>query len=161
MSAEISVNLRVNGTKVSRTVEARRRLGDFLREDLGLTGTHLSCEHGVCGVCTVVVDGKPRLSCLTLVAQLDGLSVETVESLAPAGALSALQEAFWDKHALQCGYCTPGFLMALTDLFRRTNDPSDDQIKEVIDGIVCRCTGYVPIFEAAVAVREKLRKSAA
>ena len=95
------------------------------------------------------------------VAQVDGLSIETVESLAPTGTLSALQEAFWDKHALQCGYCTPGFLMALTDLFRRTSDPSDDQIKEVIDGIVCRCTGYVPIFEAAVAVREKLRKSAA
>jgi 2-furoyl-CoA dehydrogenase 2Fe-2S iron sulfur subunit len=161
MSAEISVNLSVNGAKVSRTVEARRRLGDFLREDLGLTGTHLSCEHGVCGVCTVVVEGKPRLSCLTLVAQVDGLSVETVESLATGGTLSVLQEAFWEKHALQCGYCTPGFLMALTDLFRRTDDPSDENIKEVIDGIVCRCTGYVPIFEAAVAARAKLKKSAA
>ena len=161
MSTEISVNLLVNGANVSRTVEARRRLGDFLREDLGLTGTHLSCEHGVCGVCTVVVDGKPRLSCLTLVAQVDGSSIDTVENLASGGTLNVLQEAFWDKHALQCGYCTPGFLMALTDLFRRASDPSDEEIKEVIDGIVCRCTGYVPIFEAAVAVREKLRKSGA
>jgi 2-furoyl-CoA dehydrogenase 2Fe-2S iron sulfur subunit len=161
MSAECSINLRVNGTEVRRTVEARRRLGDFLREDLGLTGTHLSCEHGVCGVCTVLVDGRPRLSCLTLVAQVDGQSVETVESLSPDGTLSTLQEAFWDKHALQCGYCTPGFLMALTDLFRRTSDPSDDDIKEVIDGVVCRCTGYLPIFEAAVETREKLRKAAA
>jgi carbon-monoxide dehydrogenase small subunit len=161
MSVEVTVNLKVNGKTVRRTVEARRRLGDFLREDLGLTGTHLSCEHGVCGVCTVVVDAKPRLSCLTLVAQVDGASIDTVESLSRGGALSALQESFWEKHALQCGYCTPGFLMALTELFRRTNDPSDEEIKEVIDGIVCRCTGYLPIFEAAVAMREKLRKTAA
>jgi aerobic-type carbon monoxide dehydrogenase small subunit (CoxS/CutS family) len=161
MAIECSVNLRINGVEVSRTVEVRRRLGDFLREDIGLTGTHLACEHGVCGVCTVLVDGAPRLSCLTLVAQVDGRSVETVESLAPNGTLSALQEAFWDKHALQCGYCTPGFLMALTHLFRRKNDPSDDEIKEVIDGIVCRCTGYLPIFETTVDVREKLRRAVA
>jgi 2-furoyl-CoA dehydrogenase 2Fe-2S iron sulfur subunit len=161
MTIECSVNLRINGVEVRRTVEVRRRLGDFLREDIGLTGTHLACEHGVCGVCTVLVDGAPRLSCLTLVAQVDGRGVETVESLAPNGTLSALQEAFWDKHALQCGYCTPGFLMALTHLFRRKNDPSDDEIKEVIDGIVCRCTGYLPIFEATVDVREKLRRAVA
>lgn len=161
MANECRIDVRVNGVEHRRTVEARRRLGDFLREDLDLTGTHLACEHGVCGVCTVLVDGKPRLSCLTLAVQADGCSVETVESLSPNNTLSALQTAFWDKHALQCGYCTPGFLMALTVLFRRTPDPSDAEIKEVIDGVVCRCTGYLPILEAAISVRNQLRGTAA
>ena len=137
-------------------MEARRRLGDFVREDLGLTGTHLACEHGVCGVCMVMIDGTPSLSCLTFAVQADGCSVETVESLSPDGTLDVLQTAFWDKHAFQCGYCTPGFLMSLTALFRRTPNASDEEIKEVIDGVVCRCTGYLPIFEAAVSARDQL-----
>ncbi len=161
MASQCSIKLRVNGVEHSRTVEARRRLGDFVREDLELTGTHLACEHGVCGVCTVLVDGVPSLSCLTLTVQADGRSVETVESLAPDGALSALQAAFWDKHALQCGYCTPGFLMALSGLFRRRPEPTDAEIHEVIDGIVCRCTGYMPILEAALSVRDQLKAVAA
>src|SRR3954453_22227845 len=112
MTTQHTVALTVNGVKYERQVEARRRLGDFLREDLGLTGTHLSCEHGVCGACTVIVDGKPTLSCLTFAVQADGASVSTVEGLARGDSLSVLQQAFWDKHALQCGFCTPGFLMA-------------------------------------------------
>src|SRR5262249_37580165 len=143
---DIPVSVRINGIVTQRKVEPRKRLGDFLREDLGLTGTHLSCEHGVCGVCTVLVDGTPSLACLTLAVQVDGREVETVEALTSGDALSAIQQAFWDNHALQCGFCTPGFLMALTDLFRRNSSPSDHDIRQVIDGIVCRCTGYLPIF---------------
>ena len=139
----------------------RRRLGDFLREDLGYTGTHLSCEQGVCGSCTVIVDGAPRLSCLTLAVQVNGSQVRTVEGLANGETLGQLQQAFWDKHALQCGYCTPGFLMALTALFERSPRASDDEIREVIDGVICRCTGYHPILEAACSVRDKLAQTEA
>jgi aerobic-type carbon monoxide dehydrogenase small subunit (CoxS/CutS family) len=155
MATECSIEVRVNGELYRWVVEVRRRLGDFLREDLELTGTHLACEHGVCGVCTVLVDGTPSLACLTLAVQADGRSIETVEGLSHAGALSALQAAFREKHALQCGYCTPGFLMALTGLFKRNPNPTDAEISEVIDGIVCRCTGYVAIFDAAVSVRDR------
>ena len=157
MADECSIEVRVNGALHGRQVEARRRLGDFLREDLGLTGTHLPCEHGVCGVCTVLVDGKPRLACLTLAVQVDGASIETLEGLCAGETLGALQAAFQERHALQCGYCTPGFLMALTALFRRKPDAADDEIRDVIDGVLCRCTGYLPIVEAAIAVRDQLR----
>jgi 2-furoyl-CoA dehydrogenase 2Fe-2S iron sulfur subunit len=155
MATECSIEVRVNGEVYRRTIEARKRLGDFLREDLELTGTHLACEHGVCGVCTVLIDGRPALACLTLAVQADGRSIETVEGLSHRDALSDLQAAFREKHALQCGYCTPGFLMALTGLFKRNPNPTDAEIKEVIDGIVCRCTGYVPIFDAAAILRDR------
>ena len=155
--ATYSLEVKVNGKSYRKEVEARRRLCDFLREDLGLTGTHVSCEHGVCGVCTVIVDGRPRQSCLTLAVQVNGCDIRTVEGLARGSILSPLQEAFWDSHALQCGFCTPGFLMALTALFERNPDASDDEIREVIDGILCRCTGYVPIVEAAIRVRDAMR----
>jgi len=156
MAGKHDITLTVNGVEYQRSVEPRRRLGDFLREDLGLTGTHLSCEHGVCGVCTVIMDGKPALSCLTFAVQADGAHVSTVESLAQGDTLSTLQQKFWEKHALQCGFCTPGFLMALTHLFTREPSASDNAIAETIDGVLCRCTGYQNIFEAAVAARDAL-----
>jgi carbon-monoxide dehydrogenase small subunit len=137
-------------------VEARRRLADFLREDLRLTGTHVSCEHGVCGACTVIIDGRPTLSCLQFAVQADGSEVRTVEGLAQDGALSVLQRAFWEKHALQCGFCTPGFLMALTHVLETHPAASDEQLREAIDGVVCRCTGYQHILEAAMAARDVL-----
>ena len=161
MATECTIELKVNGASHTRTVEARRRLGDFLREDLGLTATHLPCEHGVCGVCTVIVDGKPRLSCLTLAAQVSGRSVDTLEGLNTHPVMRELQAAFRSCHALQCGFCTPGFLVALTCLFQRNADPSDGEVREVIDGVVCRCTGYLPILKAALSVRDALRPAAA
>lgn len=159
MAYESNISIEVNGVPQQRTVEVRRRLGDFLREDLKLTGTHLACEQGSCGACTVIVDGTPRLSCLTLAVQADGCSVRTVESLAQSGQLTALQQAFNEEHALQCGYCTSGFLMALTSLLERHPNATDDQIEEVIDGLICRCTGYLPILKAAISAREKLKNN--
>ncbi|MBX3500460.1 MAG: (2Fe-2S)-binding protein [Alphaproteobacteria bacterium] len=155
MATTGTVQICVNEIVHHREVEARRRLGDFLREDLGLTGTHLPCEHGVCGVCTVLVDGTPRLSCLTLAMQADGTRVVTVEGLAHDPVLAALHKAFQEQHALQCGYCTPGFLIALAALFRRQPDATDEAIRETIDGIICRCTGYLPILQAAISARDK------
>lgn len=158
MAETSEVHIHVNGVAHSRNLEVRRRLGDFLREDLGLTGTHLACEQGSCGSCTVVVDGKPRLSCLTLAVQVDGSAVRTVESLADGDTLSILQEAFWNEHALQCGYCTSGFLMALTALLERNHNASDHEVEEVIDGLVCRCTGYLPILKAALSARDEMKR---
>ena len=158
MAETAEVCLHVNGTRHTKIVEVRRRLGDFLREDLGMTGTHLACEQGSCGSCTVIVDGKPRLSCLTLAVQVDGSAVRTVEGLADGQTLSVLQEAFWNEHALQCGYCTSGFLMALTALLERNVNASDHEVEEVIDGVVCRCTGYLPILRAALYARDEMKR---
>lgn len=158
MAETAEVCLHVNGTRHTKIVEVRRRLGDFLREDLGMTGTHLACEQGSCGSCTVIVDGKPRLSCLTLAVQVDGSAVRTVEGLADGQTLSVLQEAFWNEHALQCGYCTSGFLMALTALLERKLNASDHEVAEVIDGVVCRCTGYLPILRAALCARDEMKR---
>jgi len=154
----VDVSICVNGRDERRTVEPRRRLGDFLREDLGLKGTHLACGQGACGACTVIVDGKPRLSCLTLAAQADGSQVRTVEGLASGGELSVLQACFQRAHALQCGYCTPGFLMALTSLLECNPKATDEEIEEVIDGLICRCTGYLPILQAAKTARDILSR---
>ncbi len=143
----IEVEATVNGRAVRETVEPRLLLTDFLRHRLGLTGTHVGCEHGVCGACTILLDGVSVRGCCLLAVQVDGCTVETVESLAGAGPLSALQEAFRRHHALQCGFCTPGILMAATDLLGR-GTPTRAEIVDMLSGHLCRCTGYAPIVAA-------------
>ncbi len=143
-----AVNATVNGQTTSRTVEARRRLADFLREDLGLYGTKVSCEVQVCGACTVLVDGQPVSSCTYLAVDVDGRSVTTVEGLSEHGRLSRVQQAFVDQAAVQCGFCTPGFVLATTALLAQSPEPSDDEIREYLDGNICRCTGYAQIMRA-------------
>jgi carbon-monoxide dehydrogenase small subunit len=139
----VDVTLTVNGAERSLAVPARRLLSDALRHDLGLTGTHVGCEHGVCGCCTVLIDGLPMRSCLVFAVAVDGAEVRTVEGLAEAdGTLHPVQEAFSECHGLQCGFCTPGFLMAAAALLERRTEPSDDEITEAIAGNLCRCTGY-------------------
>jgi 2-furoyl-CoA dehydrogenase 2Fe-2S iron sulfur subunit len=143
------VSFTLNGRKVSAEAEPRTTLADFLRDQLGLTGTHLGCEHGVCGACTVLVDGAAVRSCLTLAVQADGREVRTVESLAaPDGTLNKLQAAFQKHHALQCGFCTPGILMSFTDYLARNPTPTEDEIRDVLSGHLCRCTGYAGIVAA-------------
>jgi 2-furoyl-CoA dehydrogenase 2Fe-2S iron sulfur subunit len=150
---------RVNGTEYERVVETRLTLADFLRHDLGLTGTHVGCEHGVCGACTVLVNGRTGRSCLMLAVQAHGHEIRTVEGLAAAdGTLSALQQAFWETHALQCGFCTSGMLMTLTELLATNQTPSEAEIREYIAGNICRCTGYQAIIEAALLAAERLRQ---
>jgi 2-furoyl-CoA dehydrogenase 2Fe-2S iron sulfur subunit len=146
----IEVDATVNGRPVRESVEPRLLLTDFLRHRLGLTGTHVGCEHGVCGACTVLVDGVAVRGCCLLAVQVDGSAVETVESLAPAGTLTALQESFRRHHALQCGFCTPGILMAATDLLAR-GTPTRQEIVDLLSGHLCRCTGYAPIVDAIEA----------
>jgi aerobic-type carbon monoxide dehydrogenase small subunit (CoxS/CutS family) len=145
------ITLRVNGASHTADVETRVHLADFLRQSLGLTGTHLACEHGVCGACTIIVNGSAVRSCLMLAVQADGTEVETVESLGSMDALSPLQQAFSIHHALQCGFCTPGMLMSLEAYLRANPQPSAAQIREAISGNICRCTGYQGIVEAALA----------
>ncbi|MDR7483007.1 MAG: (2Fe-2S)-binding protein [Armatimonadota bacterium] len=149
--AQAEVRVRINGTEVVRTVEVRRTLADFIREDAGLTGTHLGCEHGVCGACTVLLDGEPVRSCLLFAVQADGHEITTVEALGTPEHLSPLQQAFRDYHALQCGFCTPGFLMSAHALLRDNPHASDEEILEVLAGHLCRCTGYTTIFDAVRA----------
>jgi 2-furoyl-CoA dehydrogenase 2Fe-2S iron sulfur subunit len=144
------VTVTVNGVAYTQDIEHRTTLADFLRHGLGLTGTHLGCEHGVCGACTVLVDGMSMRGCLTLAVQAHGRSVTTVEGLAAGGDLNALQRAFWERHGLQCGFCTPGILMSLTELLRDHPRPSEEQIRDVLSGHLCRCTGYQNIVAAAL-----------
>jgi carbon-monoxide dehydrogenase small subunit len=147
------IELLINGRKYRGTAEARTTLADFLRQTLRLTGTHLGCEHGVCGACTVLVDGVSVRSCLMLAVQASGAIVETVEGLAGAdGTLHPLQEAFRDAHGLQCGYCTPGMLMTIVEFLRGNANPSEAEIREAISGNICRCTGYQSIVDAVLAV---------
>jgi aerobic-type carbon monoxide dehydrogenase small subunit (CoxS/CutS family) len=155
-SDRLTVCLTVNGRPVEQAVEARRSLADFLREDLGLTGTHVGCEHGVCGACTVLVDGRSARSCLLFAAQLEGRAVTTIEGLTPAEGLSPLQESFRVCHAMQCGFCTPGMIVTTTELLAQEAAPSTETIREAISGNLCMCTGYVNIVRAverAVAAR--------
>jgi 2-furoyl-CoA dehydrogenase 2Fe-2S iron sulfur subunit len=143
------ISLTLNGRKASGDAEPRMLLSDFLRQTLGATGTHVGCEHGVCGCCTVMIDGVAQRSCLTLAVQAEGREVRTVESLGSGdGKLNALQKAFQNNHALQCGFCTPGILMSFTDYLARNPKPSDAEIREVLSGHLCRCTGYAGIVAA-------------
>ena len=158
MSDERTIEVEVNGQAHLATVHTRTTLADFLRDGLGLTGTHLGCEHGVCGVCTVRVDGAAVRSCLMLAVQANGSTVTTVEGLAHDGELSALQQAFRDRHALQCGFCTPGVLMSLQAYLDEHPDPSAVEVTEALSGNLCRCTGYAPMVEAALDAARRTRE---
>ena len=153
-----ATRLTVNGKAHARIVEQRLTLADFLRYELGLTGTHLGCEHGVCGACTVLVDGRSTRSCLMFAVQANGCEVTTVEGLTPDGTLSVLQQAFVDNHGLQCGFCTPGMLITLTELLRENPAPSEDEVREALTGNLCRCTGYAGIVKAALDAAQRLRE---
>src|SRR5689334_4704432 len=154
------VRFTANGHPVEGEAEPRMLLSDFLRHVLGMTGTHVGCEHGVCGACTIEIDGAPARACLTLAVQVEGSSLRTVEALAPRpGRLSVLQEAFRRHYALQCGFCTPGILMSLDIFLRATPDPTEMQVREWLSGHLCRCTGYVPIVAAALDAAQKLREA--
>ena len=146
-----TIRLRVNGREYERTVEPRTSLADFLREDLDLTGTHVGCEHGVCGACTVLLGSQPVRSCLLLAIQLNGAELTTVEGLAEGDRLHPLQQSFWDHHGLQCGFCTPGILLTATALLQENPSPTDQEIREAISGNLCRCTGYQFIVDAIAA----------
>src|SRR5450756_2150467 len=148
MTAAIAIALTVNGEAVAAEVKPRLNLADFLRDDLGLTGTHVGCEHGVCGACTVRLDGEIVRSCLTLAVQADGCAVETIEGLSDSGEVADLQNAFRDRNALQCGFCTPGMLMAAQDLLKQDAEPDRERIREHLSGNYCRCTGYQAIVDA-------------
>ncbi|MBP7943058.1 MAG: (2Fe-2S)-binding protein [Polynucleobacter sp.] len=156
---EQSIHLTINGIERAAKCEDRTTLLDFVRHDLGLTGTHAGCEHGVCGACTVEVNGQIVRSCLMFACQANGASVKTVEGIAQAGELSDLQAAFKKHHALQCGFCTPGFLMAAEDLLQKNTSPSDSEVREGLSGNLCRCTGYVGIVEAVLEVAEQRRNA--
>jgi carbon-monoxide dehydrogenase small subunit len=145
---ETPVVVNVNGQQRRAWIEPRKTLADFLREDCALTGTHLGCEHGVCGACTVLLDGEAVRACLLFAVQAEGAEVTTIEGLTPAEGLSPVQEAFRDAHGLQCGFCTPGFVVSVTAFLRDNPDPSDDEIREGLSGNLCRCTGYQGIVNA-------------
>ena len=149
-----TIRLRINGQEVEREVEVRRLLADFLRHELGLTATHLGCEHGVCGACTVMLNGESVRACLLLAVQADGGEIMTLEGLADGEKLHPLQQAFWDHHALQCGFCTSGFLMSAYDLLQKNPHPTQDEIRHGLSGNLCRCTGYTNIIKAVQAVAE-------
>jgi 2-furoyl-CoA dehydrogenase 2Fe-2S iron sulfur subunit len=158
--ARYRVHFELNGRGVEADAEPRMLLTDFLRHDLGMTGTHVGCEHGVCGACTVQIDGVPARACLTLAVQADGAKIRTVEGLAPApGRLSVLQDAFRRHHALQCGFCTAGILMSLDYYLRHHPDPNEADLRKYLGGHLCRCTGYTPILAAALDAAEKLREA--
>ena len=148
MTAPVSISLTVNGERVEAHVLPRLNLADFLREHLKLTGTHVGCEHGVCGACTVRVGGEIVRSCLMLAVQVDGAAIETIEGLSDSGEIADLQAAFRDRNALQCGFCTPGMLMAAQDLLRENDKPTREEIREHLSGNYCRCTGYHAIIDA-------------
>jgi aerobic carbon-monoxide dehydrogenase small subunit len=154
----VDITVRVNGAPRTGSVEARKTLADFLREDLDLTGTHIGCEHGVCGACTVVVDGRPVRSCLMLAVQAVGSDVTTIEGLAPDGGMSTLQEAMWDSHSFQCGFCTPGFVMQAAAFLKAHPEAGEQQIREALSGNICRCTGYQSIIDGVLLAAERNRQ---
>jgi carbon-monoxide dehydrogenase small subunit len=153
----IPVRVTVNGVPHERLAEPRLLLSDFLRHELHLYDTHVGCEHGVCGACTVLIDGRPARSCLTLAVQADGLQVDTVESLATGSELHPLQQAFHENFGLQCGFCTPGILMTAKFLLERNPSPTEEEIRAELSGNLCRCTGYAPIVDSILAAAERLR----
>ena len=157
MTDRLDITLTINGEAHSVSVEARRTLADVIREDCGRTGTHLGCEHGVCGACTVIVDGAPVRSCLMFAVQADGAEIRTVEGLADGETLHPLQRAFISHHALQCGFCTPGFLMLAAAVLENDPDIGDDELREALGSNLCRCTGYANILKAVRAAAEEMR----
>lgn len=166
-----NITLKVNGKEYTREVEPRLLLSDFLRHELGLTGTHVGCEHGVCGACTILFDGESARSCLTFAVQADGHEITTVEGLTPLSSphlladggteggnnLHPLQQAFWEAHGLQCGYCTPGILMSMIPFLKQNPNPTEDEIRHALSGNLCRCTGYQHIVDAVKLAAEKMR----
>ena len=158
MSDKTAITLNINGKDYAIEVEPRRTLADAIREDCGQTGTHIGCEHGVCGACTVIVDDAPVRSCLMFAAQADGKTIRTVEGLASGDKLHPMQQAFMDNHGLQCGFCTPGFLMLAVGVLEREPDISDAELIDVLSSNLCRCTGYQNIVEAVRAAAKEMRK---
>ncbi len=156
---QVDITLRINGVTCTGSPEARKTLADFLRDDLNLTGTHVGCEHGVCGACTVIVDGRTVRSCLMLAVQAAGGEVTTIEGLAPDGELGPLQQAMLDSHSFQCGFCTPGFVMQATAFLRAHPDADEQQIREALSGNICRCTGYQSIIDGVLLAAERARQS--
>jgi carbon-monoxide dehydrogenase small subunit len=155
-----TITLRVNGRTFTRTVEPRRLLSDFLREDLEFTGTHVGCEHGICGACTVMLNGETVLSCLLFAVQADGAELVTVEGLGEGGQPGILQQAFWEHHGLQCGFCTPGMLMTASELLRTNPNPTEAEVRQGIAGVLCRCTGYHHIVQSILAAATRMREGA-
>jgi carbon-monoxide dehydrogenase small subunit len=160
MADKREITLTVNGKRMSGEAEPRKLLSDFIREDLGLTGTHVGCEHGVCGACTILLDGEAVRSCLMFAVQVEGKTLETVEGLAPdVEHLHPIQQAFWDCHGLQCGYCTPGFLMTLIQFLKENPDPTEREVRIGISGNLCRCTGYQNIVKATLLAAKRMREA--
>jgi carbon-monoxide dehydrogenase small subunit len=157
MTAKIDLALKVNGRSYEVRIEPRRTLADALREDCGLTGTHLGCEHGVCGACTVLVDGDPVRSCLMFAVQAEGAEIRTVEGLADGDQLHPLQQAFWDHHGLQCGFCTPGFLMLAAGVLEKRPSISGEELRRILASNLCRCTGYQNIIKAVRAAADQMK----
>ncbi|HZP69935.1 MAG TPA: (2Fe-2S)-binding protein [Pseudolabrys sp.] len=158
MSGKTAINLSINGRDYAITVEPRRTLADAIREDCGQTGTHIGCEHGICGACTVIVNGEPVRSCLMFAVQADGKQIRTVEGLAQGDRLHPLQQAFMDHHGLQCGFCTPGFLMLAVGVLEREPDIGDEELIDVLSSNLCRCTGYQNIIKAVRAAAKQMRQ---
>jgi carbon-monoxide dehydrogenase small subunit len=158
MSEPITIRLTVNGQAFEGRCEPRKLLVDFLREDLGLTGTHVGCEHGVCGCCTILVDGEAARSCIMLAVQAEGHDLQTIEGLAKDGVFHPLQQAFHEHHGLQCGFCTPGMLIVALDFLRLTPDPTEAEIREALSAVLCRCTGYRDIVRAVAAAAAVMRQ---
>ncbi|MCH8017438.1 MAG: (2Fe-2S)-binding protein [Acidobacteria bacterium] len=152
-----SVEITVNGLTYNKQVEPRRLLSDFLREDLDLRGTHVGCEHGICGACTVLMNGHTVRSCLMFAVQANGAEITTIEGLAKNGKLHPLQEGFWENHGLQCGFCTPGFLLSACELLERNPDPTEEEVRVGLSGNMCRCTGYQGIVESVLAAASKMK----
>jgi aerobic-type carbon monoxide dehydrogenase small subunit (CoxS/CutS family) len=159
MAEPRKIRITVNGQAREGWTEPRRLLVDFLREDLGLTGTHVGCEHGICGACTVMLNGEAARSCLMLAVQADGAELMTVEGLERDGKMHPLQEAFWEHHGLQCGFCTPGMLIVAYDFLRVNPDPSEEEIREALSAVLCRCTGYQGIVRAVKAAAERMHSA--
>ena len=157
MAEKVQVTLKVNGREATSAIEPRLLLADFLRHELALKGTHIGCEHGVCGACTVLIDGRTARSCLHFAVAVQGCEIDTVEGVADGDRLNPIQEAFHRNHALQCGYCTPGFLMTVTELLRRNPDPDEAEIREALTNNVCRCTGYHNIVKAVAEAAKAMR----
>ena len=157
MNDLFNVTVTVNGTRYERSVEPRLLLSDFLRHDLGLTGTHVGCEHGVCGACTILLDRQPVRSCLMFAVQADGHEILTVEGLGTPDNLHPLQEAFWEAHGVQCGFCTPGLLMTLVPFLKENPNPTEPEIRQAISGNLCRCTGYQHIVDAVKLAAQRMK----